>query len=233
MIFGTLEQALAASKHLYTLHTRITGLLPEQVAGYPKGGHYAANEVNALLWVYSTLVESALIAYDCVLPPLSQAERRAYYAESRMTAALFGIPANALPADLEAFEEYNRGMWDSDRLGVSSLSREMAQGVLHGRGSWMPVPGWYRALTAMWMPERLRAEFGLECGLREQRAAADALRWLPKVYRQLPTAVRFVGPYREALARLEGRRVGVLTVASNRFWTGQGRMMYPKMERER
>lgn len=226
MIFGTLEQALAASRHLYSLHTRITGELPEGVAGYQRGGHYAANEVNALLWVYSTLVESALIAYDCVLPPLSREERATYYGGSRKMAALFGIPAAALPVGWEAFEEYNRGMWDSDRLGVSSLSREMARRVLYGGGSWVPVPGWYRALTAAWMPERLRVEFGLEFGAREKRKVESALRWLPRVYQRLPGTVRFVGPYREALARLEGRGVGPLIVASNRFWMGQGRMMF-------
>ncbi|WP_263365680.1 oxygenase MpaB family protein [Edaphobacter bradus] len=226
MIFGTLSQALAASRHLYSLHTRITGELPEGVAGYRRGGHYAANEVNALLWVYSTLVESALMAYDCVLPPLSQEERKSYYAESRMMAALFGIPAEALPADLGAFEEYNRGMWDSDRLGVSTLSREMAQGVLHGRGSLVTIPEWYRALTAAWMPERLRVEFGLGFGRQEQQAALKALRWLPIIYRRLPGAVRFVGPYQEALARLEGKHVRSLVVTSNRFWMGQGRMMF-------
>jgi uncharacterized protein (DUF2236 family) len=229
MIFGTLEQALAASKHLYSLHTRITGELPEGVSGYSRGDRYAANEVNALLWVYATLVESALIAYDCVLPPLPREERETYYTESRMTAALFGIPSEGLPRDLVAFEDYNRCMWDSDKLGVSSMSREIAQGVLHGRGSWVQVPSWYRALTAAWMPDRLRVEFGLEFGSREQQAAERASGWLSEVYRRLPGAVRFVGPYREALARLEGKRVRSLVVASNRFWMGQGRMMFSEM----
>src|ERR1035438_8894875 len=72
MIFGTLDQALAASRHLYLLHTRIQGKLPASVAAYVQGSRYEANEVNALLWVYATLVESALLAYDSVLPPLSK-----------------------------------------------------------------------------------------------------------------------------------------------------------------
>jgi len=225
MIFGTLEQALAASRHLYRLHSRIQGELPQGVGTHAQGSHYEANEVNALLWVYATLVESALIAYDSVLPPLSKDDREIYYAESGKTAALFGIPPNALPVGWEAFENYNRRMWASEELGASSLSREMACRVLHGRGTWLPVPDWYRALTTAWMPERLRVEFGLRFGIREQGAAAKALRWLPGVYRRLPGAVRFVGPYREAMARLEERRVGPLILTSNRFWMGRGRMM--------
>jgi uncharacterized protein (DUF2236 family) len=231
MVFGTLEQALAASRHLYQLHTRIQGELPESVAAYPRGSPYEANEVNALLWVYATLVESALLAYDSVLPPLSSNERETYYAESKTMAALFGIPATALPADLPGFEAYNRAMWASDALGVNALSREMAHRVLHGRGSWLPVPRWYRALTAAWLPERLRDEFALVYGEREKDTVMRTLGRLPRIYQRMPSALRFVGPYQEARARLLGGHVGLLTRASNRVWIGQPRMMFAKPDR--
>jgi uncharacterized protein (DUF2236 family) len=231
MIFGTLSQALAASRHLYQLHTRIKGKLPESVAGYPQGSPYQANEVNALVWVYATLIESALLAYDSVLPPLSHSEREAYYNENKTLAALFGIPSEALPADWSGFEAYNRSMLTSDKLGVNALSREMAHRVLHGRGSWVPVPDWYRALTAASMPERLRSEFALQYGKQEEDAAARARERLAKFYRRAPPALRFVGPYQEAKARLRADRVNVLTLASNRFWMGQPRMMFAETER--
>src|ERR1700689_2737054 len=83
MIFGTLDQALAASRYLYQLHTRIQGEIPESVGAYERGSRYEANEVNALLWVYATLVDSALVAYESVLTPLSGDEREAYYAECK------------------------------------------------------------------------------------------------------------------------------------------------------
>jgi uncharacterized protein (DUF2236 family) len=231
MLFGTLEQALAASAHLYRLHTYIRGELPESVAAYRQGSHYEANEVNALLWVYSTLVESALTAHDCVLSPLSIEEREVYYAESRKMAALFGIPAHVLPRDWSEFAQYNRSIEQSGSLGVSSLSRELAHGVLHGSGSWVPVPQWYRALTAAWLPERLRVEFALQYGVKERDAAARAVDWLPRIYRRLPQAARFVGPYRDACARLDQRRSGPLIGMNNRFWMGQPRMMFSELER--
>src|SRR5271163_4300543 len=34
MVFGALDQALASSRHLYQLHTRIEGEIPGQVAAY-------------------------------------------------------------------------------------------------------------------------------------------------------------------------------------------------------
>lgn len=227
MVFGTLDQALASSRYLYRLHTRIQGELPASVACYSQGSRYQANEVHALLWVYATLVDSALMAHDFVLPPLTETERQTYYVESRRMAALFGIPPSALPPDWSAFQNYIRAMLASDELGTDALSRELAHRVLHGRGSWVPVPGWYRALTASWLPERLRSDFALDFGPREQRSADRAARWLPPLYRRLPGAMRFVGPWHEASARLAGRAATPLTTASNRFWMAQPRMMFP------
>jgi uncharacterized protein (DUF2236 family) len=232
MVFGTLDQALAASRHLYHLHTRIQGEIPESVAAYARGSRYEANEVNALVWVFATLIESALKAYEIVLPPLSSFERETYYAESRTLAALFGIPAEALPADWTSFEAWMRAMLVSDALGVNTLSREMVHGILHGRGSWVPIPNWYRALTAASMPERFRGEFSLVYGEREDRTVARARSWFPRIYRCLPASLRFVGPYQEAQSRLLGLRVNALTRASNRFWMGQSQMMFAKSDRE-
>jgi len=230
MVFGTLEQALAASRYLYRLHTRIQGKIPESVAGYARDSHYQANEIGALIWVYATLIESAVVAYECVCAPLSREEREAYYAESKTMAALFGIPASELPMDWAAFEAYHRDQCESNRLGVNALSREMAHRVLHGRGSWVPVPGWYRALTASWLPKPLRESFALPYADSEQKTAAEARLWLPRVYRRLPAPLRFVGPYQEAVARLNGRGVNLLTRASNRFWMGQPQMMFTGRE---
>lgn len=223
MIFGSLEQALAAARHLHALHTRIRGVLPEDTAGWRRGSPYEANEIAALGWVYATLVESAVLAYECALGPLTPVEREQYFAETKTLAALFGIPAAALPRDWTAFAAYNQAMHAAGNgvLGVSSAARAMAHNLLRGAGSWLRTPFWYRALTVEWLPERFRREFGLEFGSAEQRAAADTRVNLPKIYNKLPHAVRFTGPWREAQARLGGRRVGLLARWGNRFWIGE------------
>jgi uncharacterized protein (DUF2236 family) len=226
MIFGSSGQAFAASRSLYQLHTRIRGELPSAVAGYARGSHYEANSLPALIWVYATLVESAVLAYEWVLPALNDADREAYYAESKVLAGLFGIPADALPADWGSFETYVAEMFASDALGVDERARSMAQGLLAGAGSWVKPPRWYRALTAAWMPRRFREEFGLEFGDTDERAIEKAQRWLPRVYRSLPSSVRFTGPYHEACARLAGRTAGPLVRASNQFWIGVARMPF-------
>jgi uncharacterized protein (DUF2236 family) len=226
MVFGSLDQVLGAARHLYALHTRIGGELKEDVGGWKRGTRYEANEIAALRWVFATLVESAVMAHECALGPLEASEREQYYAESKRMAALFGIPAAELPEGWEAFLAYNRQMHASDELGVSDAARRYGARLLEGAGSWIHPPHWYRALTVAWLPERLRSEFFLEFGEEMRHAAETAARRLPAIYQRLPAAVRFVGAYQEAQARLAGRRVGALAQLSNRFWIGAPRLPF-------
>ncbi|MFP5276222.1 MAG: oxygenase MpaB family protein [Acidobacteriota bacterium] len=221
MIFGSLEQAQAVARHLYRLHTTIQGELKENVAGWPRGTHYQANEVAALRWVFATLVESAELAWSCALGAMPAPLREQYYADSKILASLFGLRQEDLPADWSAFAAYNREMHNSDQLGVSELARRMGQGLLRGAGSWIPIPRWYRALTTEWLPPRFREEFGLASSQNDHRAVQSASRRIPRWYAKLPAAVRYVGPWHEAQARLTGRAVGPVTRISNRFWIGQ------------
>lgn len=225
-IFGSMDQALAAARSLHTLHTHIQGEMPSAVAGYSPCSHYEANFVPALRWVFGTLIESAVLAYDWVLTPLTKAEREAYYGEARGFAALFGIPAEALPADWDRFTSYMDEMCASDELGVDDRSRKMGHNILAGAGSWIHPPQWYRALTAEWMPKRFRDEFALEFGEADRNSVGRARHWLPRFYRKLPHSLRYTGPYHEACARLHMKRAGPLTRTSNRFWIGEARMPF-------
>jgi uncharacterized protein (DUF2236 family) len=226
MIFGTLDQALRAARHLHALHTRIRGEMTEEVTQYKQGSHYEANEIAALRWVYATLIESAVMAYDAAMPPLTAREREAYYAESKVLAGLFGIPADELPEDWNGFLAYMDEMSQSNSQGASRSARAMAHNILRGAGSWIRPPRWYRALTTLWLPERIRAEFEFEFDAADRRTAERVLRRLPGIFRRLPAALRFVGPWREAQARLSRHRAGFFTRSSNRFWIGQARLPF-------
>lgn len=176
-------------------------------------------------WVFATLVESAVLAYQCVLP-LSEEERERYYNESKSIAALVGIPASSLPQNWSEFSDYNRGMAASENLGVSSAARAIAHAILSGAGSWVHPPRWYRALTTEWLPPNLCEAFALEGSARDVRAAARARLWLPRLWKTLPGTLRFVGPYHEAQARLRGRSPRLASLAGNRFWIGQSRLPF-------
>ena len=69
--------------------------------------------------LHATLVETALLTHDLVLPALTNSEREKYWAEARLFAALFGLRQADLPSDWMAFTAYNEAMSRSDSLTVS------------------------------------------------------------------------------------------------------------------
>ena len=225
MVFGSLDQALAAARLLHCRHTAVRGVVPEALGRFRAGSAYCANEISALRWVFATLVDSALEAHDLVLPPATHQDRERYYAESRAFAALFGISDTCLPSDWQAFRHYANSMLESDTLAVGPAARHIAGALFDGIRLPPSLFAWYRAITAGMLPANLREEFGFAYAEAERRRARRALAWLRRIYPALPGALRYVGPYHEARARLAGRaRPGPLVRLLNRIWTGQVRM---------
>jgi uncharacterized protein (DUF2236 family) len=73
--------------------------LPAAAGSFAAGSRYQANDIAAMLWVHATLTDTALLAYNLVLPALTLKQREDYYAENQLFAALFGIPYAYLPPD--------------------------------------------------------------------------------------------------------------------------------------
>ncbi|MDN5004203.1 oxygenase MpaB family protein [Bradyrhizobium sp. GCM10027634] len=225
MVFGSLDHALSSSRQLHRRHSMIVGEMPQTVGPFAAGSQYCANDIPSLRWVHATLVETALMAHDLVLPPFSVEERERYWTESRNFGALFGLTANDLPADWAGFAAYTAAMVQSDTLTVSPAARMIAAQIFGGARPWLRPPRWYRALTARLLPERLRADFGFELDARDERSADYALRWIRRVYPKLPDRLRYVGPYQEALARLRGEpQPDWMTRCLNRAWIGRSQM---------
>ena len=86
-------------------------------------------------------------------------------------------------------------------------------------------------MTVSLLPPRLRHEFGLPYGPSDHRSAERALTVLRRVHPWVPTRLRHVAPYHEAVARLAGReRPDTLTRVLNRFWIGQNSMANAKLD---
>jgi uncharacterized protein (DUF2236 family) len=222
MIFGTLDQALTAARALHRRHAGIAGVMPEAAGPFAAGSPYQANDVAALRWVHATLVETAVLAHDLVLPPLSDDAREQYWSEAKLTAALFGIPGDSLAPDWTSFAAYTKAMSASDELTVTAAARNIAGHIFSGATTSLRPPVWYRALTAEMLPERLRVAFELSIAGADGRTAGRALGAMRRLYPLLPNQLRTVGPYQEAQARLGGRdRPSLATRWVNRLWIGQ------------
>jgi uncharacterized protein (DUF2236 family) len=225
MVFGSLDQSLGAARSLHRRHAEIEGRLPSPAGPFPAGSPYCANAVPALRWIHATLIETALRAYELVLPPLTPEQREGYYHESRLFAALFGIPDECLPPDWAAFSAEFAAMVQSDTLSVTDPARIMARRFLAGANTWLPVPASYRALTAALLPPQIRAAFGLPYGAAEQQTVHWLVAAIRRVYPFLPGRMRYVGPYQEAQQRLAGKaRPDVVTRVCNRLWIGRAEL---------
>jgi uncharacterized protein (DUF2236 family) len=222
LVFGSLDQSLGAARKLFRRHAEIEGRLPAAAGPFPAGSRSQANAIAALRWVYATLTETAVQAYELVHPPLTAEQRERYYSESRLFAALFGIPDTCLPRDWTAFSAYSAGMVQSNTLTVTGPARSMAHRLMASADTWLPIPAAYRSLTAALLPASICEAFGLAYGAAEQRTVRRVIASIRHVYPFLPARLRYVGPYQEAAQRLAGKpHPDLMARLSNRFWIGQ------------
>jgi uncharacterized protein (DUF2236 family) len=213
MSFGDLDHAVASARRVHAIHERIFGVVPDAVGPIDRATPYHANDHDALVWVYATLIDSAARAYELVVAPLTRTERDEYYRESWRFAKLFGIDTSRLPADWDGFAAYNRRMhgW----LAVAEPARDMGRFLL-SPAALRPAPlaDWYRTITAGLLPAPLRDAFGFRFGLRERAAFAASLTALRVGHRLLPSKLRHQPTYLDAQRRLEGKagrdRIGYL-----------------------
>lgn len=171
--FGDRAAALAAARSVERAHARVRGVLAEDAGRYPAGTVYDGREVELVIWVWATLVDTALCAYQAFVGPLSEEACESYYAEQRAIARLLGAPPESLPQDYAAFRTWFDGCVDGETLFVTPVAREIADAVL------TPPPGLadaaqVRLITAALLPERLRDAFGLRFEAK-QRARFDSL----------------------------------------------------------
>ena len=98
----------------------------------------------------------------------------------------------------------------------------MAHRLPTGADTWLPIPAWYKALTAALLPPRLRDAFALRYDEAEQGEVQQLIARARRLYPLLPSRLRYVGPYQEAEQRLVGRvQPDFVTRMSNRFWMGR------------
>ncbi len=203
IFFGDLDTAVGAARYVHNLHDRVFGQLSPHTSSRGAGQPYRANQPEALLWVWATLMDTARQVYEQVVAPLPPAERRTFYADTRLFAVLMGVPNAQVPADEAGFRAYFAGMLAGETLEVGETARRLGDELFDSLGV---ARGFNRSLTSGWMPEPLRAGFGLTWTARDRavwRLAVTALRiGLPLT----PAALRYPPAYHQAVSRIASAR---------------------------
>jgi uncharacterized protein (DUF2236 family) len=168
IVFGTEDQARAAAGRVNALHATVVGRDDTR-------GAYSATDPHLLLWVYATLVHTAVGVYDGFVCRLTEVERAAFYKESKDVARLFEVPDDLLPPSLDDLHAWMRDRIESGEVIVTPLARELAAPLLR-LVPWVPngVTGRLAFVVASLLPDELREGYRLPLG-QPGRLTVDAL----------------------------------------------------------
>lgn len=221
LVFGDLDTALGSARRVHTYHGTVTGKIDEDVGPFRSGHAYEANTVPALLWVQATLIHTSVQVFELVVRPLSRWEKDAYYEDSKKFGLLFGIPEDQAPPDWPSFERYvDEMVAPGSAIAVGRPAREMAHYLMQppkpGLG---PVMHWYETMTAVLLPERIRAEYGFTVGTAERAVFRASIETLRHAYPRLPSAVRYLPAYNDALARIAAKRETAFERVVSTVWS--------------
>ena len=176
IIYGDQRQAHGGTSHVSRCHRHVRGRLREAVGPFPAGTPYDAHDPGLKLWVWATLVDSALVFHDRFIRSVPPAHVEPYYSDSRRLGRLMGVPDRLVPVDWQAFRRYFDGMTASPELSVGAEGRDLAQALFN-----RPYLG---SLSRAWgflgvglLPDRLRSEFGFEWDARRERRLERLAAW--------------------------------------------------------
>jgi uncharacterized protein (DUF2236 family) len=196
IVFGSTKKAHDASERLRGVHKRVHGLTSEQGGRYPAGTKYSANDPKLGMWVHATLVDTALQVYEAYVRPLSHADKVRYYEEQLLLGEMFGVPRDRQPPTLPEFYEYFDHMVEEE-LAVTAALLDVVDATMRPELPVVarPLVEGINLATVSLLPDRLRAELGLDWGPNRRRLTAAsravirrALPVLPRLLREFPPA---------------------------------------------
>ena len=195
--FGSPAASRRQAELFERMHRRVTGTTEE-------GTPYRALDPTLLRWVWATLCDSALLAYESIYRPLDGASRQRYYDEWKLVAHACGVPAGDCPDRWSDFQEYVTAVVEHD-LVVTPTGKRVAHVAMLP-----PIPpplqrpaAWMNELvTTGLLPPSVREQYGLAWTSERQRRLDQVLRAVGGGLRLTPGPLRRAGS--EYLVRRDG-----------------------------
>jgi uncharacterized protein (DUF2236 family) len=198
IVFDQSSKARASLEQVKGVHRKIHGII-SPVESLPSGTQYNALDVELLLWVHATLIDSAMVAYDFFVRPFAPHEKSRYYDDSKKLAYLFEIPEMLVPSSLTDFNDYMDRKLAGDGIAVGPTARSLAEEILCPN-PWILKPGapLFRLITGGLLPERLRKAYGLDWNQRKEKQFWLIAKWTRRLLPLVPKPLRIVPNARAA-----------------------------------
>ena len=201
IVFDETSAARASLEQVKSVHRRIHGIV-SPAESFPFGTHYDALDIELLLWVHATLIDSAMVAYDLLVKPLAPDEKARYYDDSKKLAHLFEIPETLVPPSLVVFNKYVKSIMAGNEIAVGPIACALAEEILYPR-PWIlkPAGPLFRLITAGLLPERLREGYRIGWDKRKEKTFRLLVNGIRRLLPLVPSPLRVVPNARAAEKR--------------------------------
>ena len=199
--FGSPEVSARQARLLARMHRRVVGT-------DDLGNRYDAMDPALQLWVWATLVDTAVLLYELVHGALTPDEKDRFYQESKLVAYGCGVPEGGCPSTWGDFQAYVDKVVAED-LQVTDPARSVAWASLLP-----PLPSPLDRLTAAPMnlftigllPPSVREQYGFGWDADKERQLRRLLAVIGVTQRLTPRPLRELGA-RVAVSRKRPLRV--------------------------
>ncbi|MFC5185289.1 oxygenase MpaB family protein [Actinomadura harenae] len=209
-IYGGADAA-ASGRRVRDFHHGIKGVLPD-------GTRYHALDPDTYFWAHATFLDHLVHGIETFVRPLTTADRRRLYEESKTWYRMYGVSDRNMPATWEDFEAY----WErtlaggivahkTARYGVGYVTKGLPAPPKVPKALWRavspPLNAVARFLTVGGCHPRMRELLDLpwsEADERRYQRFAAGVRRLAVLWPVLPDVVRYLPQARRAFAR-DGR----------------------------
>ncbi len=198
IVFDEMPAAQASLDRIKNVHQKVRGVVGQNESTFA-GSRYDALDPELLLWVHATLIDSSMLAYDCLVKPLPSVDASRYYEESRLLARSFEIPESLVPKSLAEFQAYMNAMLAGNQILVGPAARSLAKDILYPPTPILkPAGPLLRLLTAGLLPPALREAFEMNWNNRREKVFKLVVRTVRKLLPLVPRPLRIVPQARAA-----------------------------------
>jgi uncharacterized protein (DUF2236 family) len=206
VVFGTTEEAQAATRAVNQLHRHVKGELPHaNAAGTWAGGSaYQAQDRQLLLWVHASLMDSMLTAHRVAIGNLRTGVGDRFVREWDAIARLMGLPPGSTWDSESAMRRWIDRQIREEIVRPGRGSRQVSEVILAPGATGPTLAKVTSLFTAGMLPDRVRDEFQIPWTVGHRLAFQSLALTLRAARPTLPRVMRVTPVYDYAMARVSG-----------------------------